>query len=74
MPVAPIIRRPIPMCAISCEIFLSGTFFKVSFGLSETKFVSSYKELVIIHEEKMKKKLLIKLAHQNLSTKRIMQQ
>ena len=43
------------MCAFSCEIFLSGTFFKVSFGLSETKFVSSYKELVIIHEEKMKK-------------------
>ena len=43
------------MCAISCERFFKGTFLNFSFGLSEINFVNSNKELVIIHEEKMKK-------------------
>ena len=61
------------MCAISCERFFKGTFLNFNFGLSEINFVNSNKELVTIHEEKMKK-LLIILDHENLCTKQVEQQ
>jgi hypothetical protein len=43
------------MCAVSCERFFKGTFLKVNLGFSEINFVNSNKELVTIHDEKMKK-------------------